>query len=643
MTRLPRIALVQMEVRPGRPDQNLERMLSWMDRARAQGVELLAFPEMCVPGYIVGDLWEQDALVADFASYSDLVRENSAGLTVLFGNVALDRGAIGEDGRVRKFNAVYVCHDGAFVSREGMPPGLPDGVQAKTLHPNYRFFDDDRHFYSLRKLAQAEGRPVHDYLLPYQVPVGEGGSFRFAVQLCEDIWFQDYRYEQAALDTLSTYLARGAQAVFNLSASPWTAHKNDKRNRVIRAALARSPLPFYYVNLVGAQNNGKNILVFDGDTTAYGADGAIRARAPAWREALLQVEAGHAAAVAPVPGPLDTLLQGLLSGIRHLDHVRGGENRFLLGVSGGVDSALVLALLCQAVGPQRVFAVNMPTRFNAQRTRDNARHACAALGVPLLECPIQDLYERLARVVRGAAFDGDTGDYTRLVDENLQARIRGSDILAGLSAKFALVYTNNGNKTETALGYATLYGDVNGAIAPIADLYKTQVFALARHLNEAVYGREVIPWNLLSGETVPSAELSEAQDITKGLGDPIKYGYHDALLRQFIEMRCHLLDLMGWLEDGSLFAHLEWREPATLLGWFADTGAWLQDLEWVERQLRINYFKRVQAPPIIVLSKRAFGFDLRESQLPAYRPRQYAEARCRLLARDLRALVAAMH
>jgi NAD+ synthase (glutamine-hydrolysing) len=643
MSPLPHIALAQMDVRPGRPDLNLERMLVWMELARAGGVELLAFPEMCLPGYIIGDAWEQDALVEDFAGYSELVCAASAGLTVLFGNVALDRTAIGEDGRVRKFNAVHVCHDGAFVPRAGIPPGLPDGVQPKTLHPNYRFFDDDRHFYSLRKLAQAEGRALDDYLVPFEVPRPDGGTFRFAVQLCEDIWFQDYRHEQGVLDTLEAYCARGAQAVFNLSASPWTAHKNDKRNRVIRAALARSPLPYFYINQVGAQNNGKNILVFDGDSTAYAADGTIRARAAPWCEALMRLDGGgHDAALAPVPGAMDTLIAGLLTGIRHLDHVRGGENRFLLGVSGGVDSALVLALLCQAVGPARVFAVNMPTRFNAQRTRDNARHACAALGVPLLECPIQDLYERLARVVRDADFDGDAGDYTRLVDENLQARIRGSDILAGLSAKFGLIYTNNGNKTETALGYATLYGDVNGAIAPIADLYKTQVFALATHLNEHVFGREVIPWNLLRGETVPSAELSEAQDITKGLGDPIKYGYHDALLRQFIEMRCHLLDVFAWLEDGSLFERLEWRQPDTFMDWFADTGAWLEDLEWVERQLRSNYFKRVQAPPIIVLSKRAFGFDLRESQLPQYRPRRYAEACQRLLARDLGELVTAM-
>jgi len=595
---------------------------------------------MCIPGYIVGDLWEQDALVEDLAGYSDVVCAASAGLVVLFGNVALDRGRIGEDGRVRKFNAVHVCHDGRRVLREGLPEGLPGGAQPKTLHPNYRFFDDDRHFYSLRKLAQANGRALADYLVPYQVALDGGRTFRFGVQLCEDIWFQDYHHDNGVLDTLRTYRERGAQAVFNLSSSPWTAMKNEKRNRVVREALARSPLPFFYVNHVGAQNNGKNILVFDGDTTAYAPDGSVTAHAEPWREQLLAVDAG-AAGRAPRPAAgLEALHQGLVTGIRHLDHVRGAENRFLLGVSGGVDSALVATLLVEALGRERVYAVNMPTRFNSSRTRGNARHLCRALDVPLLECPIQELYERLAALVREAAFGDDRGHYTRLVDENLQARIRGSDVLAGLSAKFGMVYTNNGNKTETALGYATLYGDVNGALAPIADLYKTQVFALARHFNEHVLGREVIPWNLLSGATVPSAELSEEQDVERGLGDPIKYGYHDALLRQLIEMRRHPLDVMGWLADGSLFRRLEWHDADAFQAWFPDTEAWLQDLEWVERQLRINYFKRVQAPPIIVLSKRAFGFDLRESQLPQYRPRAWAAARAALAARPIDALVA---
>jgi NAD+ synthase (glutamine-hydrolysing) len=640
MSRLPRIALAQMEVRAGRPDLNLARMLEMMAQARDRSVRVIAFPEMCLSGYIIGDLWEQDALVEDFAGYSELVCRESAGLAVVFGNVALDRSSIGEDGRIRKFNAVHVCHDGAMVERDALPAGLPACAQPKTLHPNYRFFDDDRHFYSLRKLAQAQGKSLQDYLVPYEVAFADGERFRFGVQLCEDIWFQDYHYDQGVLDTLRIYRERGAQAVFNLSSSPWTAQKNDKRNRVIREALVRSPLPFFYVNHVGAQNNGKNIVVFDGDTTAYAPDGTVTARARGWREELVVTDAGGEVP-AHESNAVEILRQGVLAGIAHLDHVRGAENRYLVGVSGGVDSATVLALLCQAVGRERVFAVNTPTRFNSERTRSNARHVCRELDVPLLECPIQDLYERLSQLVRGAAFAGDTGNYTRLVDENLQARIRGSDILAGLSAKFGLVYTNNGNKTETALGYATLYGDVNGAVAPIADLYKPQVFDLARHFNDTVYGREVVPWNLLTGDTVPSAELSEEQDVTRGLGDPIKYGYHDAVLRQLIELRRHPLEILGWLEQGSLFRALQWDDRDAFLGWFGDTRAWVEDLEWVERQMRINYFKRIQAPPVIVLSKRAFGFDLRESQLPHYRPRAYAALRERLLGQDLGELVAA--
>ena len=182
-----------------------------------------------------------------------------------------------------------------------------------------------------------------------------------------------------------------------------------------------------------------------------------------------------------------------------------------------------------------------------------------------------------------------------------------------------------------ALGYATLYGDVNGAVAPIADLYKVQVVELARYLNEQVFGCEVVPQNLIAGDTVPSAELSAAQDVTKGLGDPIKYGYHDAVLRQMIEYRKHLVDFLMWFAEGALCVELGWGDSEQFFGHFPDTRSWIEDLEWVERQVRINYFKRIQAPPTIVLSKRAFGFDLRECQLPQYRPKRYLEMKEKVL------------
>ena len=645
-----------MDVRAGRPDLNVRSMLTFIDRARSAGAAIVAFPEMCIPGYILGDAWEIDALVEDYQDWSTAIRDASDGIAVVFGNVAIDRGAIGEDGRVRKLNAAWVCHDGHYVERAGLPACLPHGVHPKTLHPNYRFFDDDRHFYSLRKIAAEVDTRIAEWLIPYDIPTNRG-VIRLGVQLCEDIWHQDYRYRHEPLDTLRAWHRAGADLVINLSASPWTWQKNDKRNRVVREAMARSPVPFFYVNKVGAQNNGKNILVFDGDTCGFRTDGSILGRAPPWREAMLVLNGLDATepnrnAAAPNQAPsapagagcteassegdlaqteIEAIHDAIVTGLRHIDDLRGGRGSYLIGVSGGIDSSVVACMLRIAFGPERVFAVNMPTRFNAEVTRENARTLCDALTVDYLSCPIEDLHRALSARMRDVEFPTRRGTYTRLVDENIQARIRGSDMLAGIAAKFGLVFTNNGNKTEVALGYATLYGDVNGAVAPIADLYKTQVFALARHLNEAVFRREVVPRNLIDGETVPSAELSDAQDVTRGLGDPIKYGYHDALLRQLIEYRRHPLDILKWYRAGELLDRIGWRDERKFNAYFPEPRLFIEDLEWVERQVRVNCFKRIQAPPIVVLSKRAFGFDLRESQLPDYSPRAYERAKRALL------------
>jgi NAD+ synthase (glutamine-hydrolysing) len=626
---LPPIALVQMEVRPGRPDLNAHRLLHYLDQARQQGALVVVFSELCLSGYILGDLWEIDSLVEDYAAWSEEVRKASQGLTVLFGNVAIDRQRINEDGRLRKYNAVYVCHDGRYVERPEVPAGLPCGVHPKTLHPNYRFFDDDRHFYSLRKLAQAQGLPLEKWLRPYAVKLKDGRPFRFGVQLCEDMWCQDYQYQGEVLDTLELYHRCGAQAVFNLSASPWTWQKNDKRNRVVRQILSRSPLPFFYVNQVGAQNNGKNIIVFDGDSTAYAAQGRIAHRARPWQEEVIFTR--EKPLVAPVPGEVEAVYQAIGVGLRHLDHVRDRENCFLVAVSGGIDSSAVACLLARTFGPERVCGVNMPTRFNSAITQDNARRLCQSLGIEYLSCPIEDLYQQVSGKIKGLRFSREAGQYTRLVDENIQARIRFSDILSGLAAKLGAIYTNNGNKTEVALGYATLYGDVNGAVAPIADLYKVQIYELARFLNEKIFACPLIPDNIVSGAIVPSAELSAAQDVTKGLGDPIKYGYHDALLRQMIEYRHHPLDFLQWFLEGTFFERLGWQDQARFRAYFPDAQTWIEDLEWVEHQMRLNYFKRIQAPPIIALSKRAFGFDLRETQMPSYVPRRYRELKQQVL------------
>ena len=375
---------------------------------------------------------------------------------------------------------------------------------------------------------------------------------------------------------------------------------------------------------------------------------AAAGRAPLWREAMPVFDRSDgrtgrtgstgntgnigSTGIAPEQTEIEAIHDAIVTGLRHLDHVRGCGNRYLIGVSGGIDSGVVACMLRIAFGPERVFAVNMPTRFNAGVTRENARSLCEALGIDYLSCPIEDLYRALSARIRAAGFEHEPGTYTRLVDENVQARIRGSDMLAGLAAKCGLVFTNNGNKTEVALGYATLYGDVNGAVAPIADLYKTQVFALAQHLNETVFGREVIPRNLIDGETVPSAELSEAQDVTRGLGDPIRYGYPRRPAAPARRVPAPSPRSPGVVSRGGAAGAHRMGRRGSAPDVLPDARAFVEDLEWVAGQLRASCFKRIQAPPIIVLSKRAFGFDLRESQLPAYAPRAWERAKRALLS-----------
>ena len=222
---------------------------------------------------------------------------------------------------------------------------------------------------------------------------------------------------------MGRYARAGAQAVFNMSSSPWTWQKNDKRNRTVRDILERSPVPFLYVNHVGGQNNGKNILVFDGDSTAYEGDGAIVARAQAWREGLVIV--GGSAPPTPAvssaaPSEVESVYHAILQGLHHLEQFRGTPGRYLVGVSGGIDSSVVACLLERAFGAERVFAVNMPTHFNAMVTRDNARDLAASLDIDYLSIPIEGLYGAVSDIVRAAVFPRSEGEYSRLVDENIQ-------------------------------------------------------------------------------------------------------------------------------------------------------------------------------------------------------------------------------
>jgi len=650
-----KIALGQMEVIPNRPRKNVDTMLHMMDHAREMGVHLIAFPEMCVGGYLLSDKWLTDDFCLDLMAYHETLLEASNGLALAFGNVHLDKEVNertgsdsfhpNEDGRTRKYNAVYVIQDGQYAPRTKENHILPPGVQPKVLLPNYRVFDDERYFLSAKDIAADFDLSLEDLLQPFRIRVGEEERL-IGFELCEDLWCNDYRRALAALNPTKILIQNEAECVVNISASPWTYGKNRARDRrvlFIREDCGEHSAPFFYVNCVGVQNNGKNILTYDGGSTAYNKEGRpFRLSEKAYQQELIAVQEREwdgTSLARKEQSKIAQKHQALLEAIRHFRETMGAEEhpRFLLGLSGGVDSSVAAALLVEAVGPEKVYGVNMPTRFNRDATKKAARHAAKALGIHYAVIPIQPLVEANAERLEAVDLEGTGHSLSALNLENIQAKIRGTAILSNLAAKLGGIFVNTGNKLEIALGYTTLYGDTGGAFSVLGDLTKVEVFALARHLNENVWGREVIPWELLPDDLCrfpeegipPSAELRETQV------DPMKFGYHDALLDAFTDYRKKTPeDILRWYVEGRLAEELE-MDPRLLTRWgLEDPIVFVQDLEWFCRLIDTNVFKRIQSPPIIVTSKSAFGFDIRESLLPHRMSEAYRNLKNRLLKSD---------
>lgn len=627
------VVVCQMEVIPGNPDANLSRILRGIDQATAAAASLVVFPEMALPGYLLGDEWENDAFLRDLSAMNDEIVAHTRGRAAavwgsvrpVFGDHFPVRGRVpplggrGEDGRTRKYNAAFVAVDGALVGN-----GVFPGFTPKSLLPKYREFDDERHFYSLLKLAQElEVRPA-DLIEPFELAIA-GLTRKVGIILCEDMWDDDYAFKPVAI-----LAAKGADIILDISASPFGIGKQQKRDRILE--VQSRGCEFYYANCTGAQDNGKNVFVFDGASPIY-VDGRKVAQGPGFREALVGKATGTAAeTTAPETVEIARVRDALVAGLRST-LARLKAAKVLIGLSGGIDSAVVAALAVEAVGPEHVVGVTMPSRFNTATTQRLAAELAAGLGIRLLVAPIEEVVEATRRQVGGLTGAPVVG----LVDENIQARDRGSRLLAALAAQLGaiegcgVVFTNNGNKTEVAQGYCTLYGDVNGAVAPLADLYKTQVYRLARHLNAT--GGGPIPAGILAVK--PSAELSALQNPEEGGGDPFQFDYHDRLLAQWIEWRRDPEDILADFTAGALEQALGLPAGRRVVGdFFPDAAAFIADLELCWRRFKGSFFKRVQAPPIVAVSKRAFGFDLREAQTGARFTRRYQRLKHAILARE---------
>ena len=515
-----RLALAQINTVVGDLAGNRARILAAVAAARALEADVVVTPELAVTAYPPEDLLLRPAFVAAAEASTREIAAACEGIVALVGTPWRFDGELA--------NACAVCSDGDVRA-----------LYRKRLLPNYGVFDEERYF------APGDAGLV--------VPLD---GLRVGLTVCEDVW----QPEPAAELT-----AAGAELLVNLSASPFHVGKAEEREEMLATRARDNGVPLVFCNAVGGQDE----LLFDGHSVVLDAAGDVRARAPGFEEHLLVVDLEARGRIAPFAPPLEQMRRGLTLALRDYAE-KNGFAEVVLGISGGIDSALTAALAADALGPERVHCVSMPSRYSSEETRTDARRVAESLGCDYRELAIEPIV---------AAFDETLPVLEGLAAENLQARIRGM-LLMSLSNTHGWLVLATGNKSELSVGYSTLYGDLAGGFAPLKDVYKTDVFRLARHVNERA-GRELIPASVI--ERPPSAELRPDQRDQDSLPP---YELLDAVLEEYVELDRSREEL---LEDGF--------DPAV-----------------VERALALvdrAEYKRRQAPPGVKLRPKAFGRDRR--------------------------------
>lgn len=629
-----KIGLAQFSVQPGNAEANTEKMKQYIERAKKNKCHLIIFPELAIPGYFIGDNWDQPDYMTECVRCGEEIRALSDNITVIYGNVAIEADKTNPDGRPRKYNAMFIAQKGKFIS----PGRSPYPFYIKTLLPNYREFNDLRHFTSLTEVAQERHVFPEDFLSPVKLDFGSAGTLTAGPLICEDSWDENYAFKP--MTCLSDMY--DLDMFINISNSPFTLGKTERRNRLFKKAVEKFKRPVIYVNCTGIQNNGKNIYTFDGTSGVYDKTGSLCRSCPSFEEDLAFVTyESESRSFSDTLPPAYTeknetaeIFTSLQYGIRSfLEQI--GMKKVVIGVSGGIDSAVNAALYASVLKPENLLLVNMPSRYNSETTKDLARQLADNIGCLYTVIPVQDSLELTKKQFAAAAVTCGNKvlpplELTSFMEENIQARDRSSRILAAAAAAVGGVFTCNANKAESTVGYATLYGDGAGFLAATADLWKYQIYALAGYLNEFVFKREVVPRGSI--DIIPSAELSAGQDIAKGQGDPLIYPYHDRLFAAFTErwQRAAPETILRWYSEGRLAEKL--GTPVKIDELFPNTAAFIADLErWWNLFSGFAVAKRIQSPPILSVSRRSFGNDLRESQLRPYYTREYKRLKENLL------------
>jgi NAD+ synthase (glutamine-hydrolysing) len=488
-----RVALGQIDATVGDLSGNVARIAAHAARAVAAGAEVAVFPELALCGYPPEDLLVRPSFrTAHDAALAELARAVPPALDVLVGCVAENETA-GTLGGRPLHNAVALLQGGTARI-----------VARKSLLPTYDVFDESRYF--------------EPWKMPEQNIVTLRGR-RVGIVVCEDGWNDEHFFDvrSYAIDPVERVVHAGAELVVNLSASPWSRGKEAFRYRMVSAAAVRHGVPMLYVNLVG----GNVELQFDGGSLAVKPTG-VATQPIAFREALVVVDTEAPWTEQPAPVAVEAMQHAaIVQGIRDYVHKFGFQS-VVIGLSGGIDSALVATLAVDALGSENVVGIGMPSKFSSDHSVSDARALATNLGIPFHVLPIEPLQNEFAAALRPVFAGTPPG----LAEENLQARIRGT-LLMAFANKHGQLLLTTGNKSECAMGYCTIYGDTNGALAPIADLWKTEVWALSRWLNRDA---ERIP--AASIEKPPSAELRPGQLDTDSLPP---YPELDPVLRCLVE------------------------------------------------------------------------------------------------------------
>lgn len=531
-----KVAIAQIDTTVGALKANSDKAIQYISRAYDEGADIVLLPEATITGYMALDLLFNKEFIKDNVDELHRIKENSPKeIIVVIGFIEEDNGKL--------YNSAAVIQSGEIT-----------GIVRKRKLPVYDVYNEERYYTAV------------SYTEPIKV-FCNGQKIKLGVQICEDMW------DETDNNVTSQLVSDGADLILNISASPFTVGKKTVREQLVSKHAKENSIPFFFCNLVGGQDE----VVFDGTSLAADTNGNIIHISPSFKEELsvIEIDLEKADPNSKVKlsehDPLEDSFNAIRLGIR--DYIlKSGFDSAILGLSGGVDSSLVAVLAVEALGPENVIAVSMPSRFSSDHSRTDAELLAKNLRINFKTIPIEKPHKAFLEILEKDFHGMDKNE----TEENLQARIRGN-ILMAFSNKFGHLLLSTGNKTELALGYATMYGDMAGGLAPISDVSKSQVYQMCKYYNK-LKGEEIIPLSVLTKR--PSAELSEAQY------DPFDYEVISPLVDELI---VNGLTKTQLLEKG-------YDENS---------------IDKIISLIKNSEYKRRQAPPGIKITRKAFGIGRR--------------------------------